>query len=350
MNGIYYKNITLQVKEILFSQKHYLRKMICQAIYLIVFSLFLANFSFAVQYKLKVNVPRANIREEPNISSKILTSVTLGTILVSEKKLDNWFCVIVPEQYQRAKIGYIHKNIVEILKEIEEINPVVEKVEINKLTEPEKTSIKEETKREVAWRLSEIPSQIQAQKKEKIKTKQFEKKYSFGLKAGLNSSNFYSGFFLVNKKDSDQIPLLGFYFGGVVKFQMNRTFGIQTEVIFSQKGIKSNYSSEIYRINYIEVPVFVDISIPLNQNIFLFFDLGPYLAIKLGETVNRSSQANWYGVELGGSPSQFKSIDFGGILGTGIGYSIGNGLVQLNLRYGFGLIEVSSGKDRKSVV
>jgi len=85
----------------------------------------------------------------------------------------------------------------------------------------------------------------------------FREKLTFGVKAGANLSNVYDS----QGEQFNADPKLGLAAGVFVALPLGKYFGIQPEILFSQKGYKgsgsilgSNYSFS-YTSNYIDVPL-----------------------------------------------------------------------------------------------
>ncbi|PKP42600.1 MAG: PorT family protein [Bacteroidetes bacterium HGW-Bacteroidetes-10] len=85
----------------------------------------------------------------------------------------------------------------------------------------------------------------------------FREKISFGIKAGVNLSNVYDS----QGEQFNADPKLGLAAGIFVALPLGKYFGVQPEILFSQKGYKgtgsllgSNYSYS-YTSNYIDVPL-----------------------------------------------------------------------------------------------
>ncbi len=82
-------------------------------------------------------------------------------------------------------------------------------------------------------------------------------KVSFGVKGGINLSNVYDS----EGDDFVADSKVGFALGGFVTIPLGRQFGIQPEILFSQKGFKSTgtflgSSYEMTRTsNFIDVPI-----------------------------------------------------------------------------------------------
>ena len=83
----------------------------------------------------------------------------------------------------------------------------------------------------------------------------------FGLKAGFNRSNLYDS----KTQDFSYNPKFGFVGGAFLAIPLGKYFGVQPEVLFSQKGFKASGVTlgQPYNFtrttNYIDVPIFLAI-------------------------------------------------------------------------------------------
>lgn len=83
-------------------------------------------------------------------------------------------------------------------------------------------------------------------------------KLQIGIKAGANYSNMYDS----QNKDYSADGKIGFATGGFVSIPIGTYFGIQPEILFSQKGFKATSSvwgndvSLTRTTNYIDLPIF----------------------------------------------------------------------------------------------
>lgn len=71
------------------------RWLFCVIIFLSIFLLLLEP-GFAEEFELQVIVQKANVRAKPDISSEIVTQVSLGTMLRSDMLEGNWYRVLLP--------------------------------------------------------------------------------------------------------------------------------------------------------------------------------------------------------------------------------------------------------------
>jgi hypothetical protein len=160
-----------------------------------------------------------------------------------------------------------------------------------------------------------------------------DKVASFGLKGGLNFSNFYT-----NNVDDNNI-LTGFNAGLYAKFPITNNLAIQPEINYTTKGAELVYNNIFvqgtakFNINYIEVPILLVVNITENFNIHA----GPYVAYMVnGKTSNDSN--------FGESQRQLDTNDFNKI-DAGFAGGLGIDLDALNfgIRYNYGLTKI--GKD-----
>lgn len=148
----------------------------------------------------------------------------------------------------------------------------------------------------------------------------------FGVKGGLNISK------LTNTDGSK--TLAGFNAGGLVNFELDKSWAIQPEVLYSTQGTKFEHSafwglisnSGTTKLNYVNIPVMVQYSIVPE----FYLEAGPQLGILTAAKVKSGS------VTLD-VKDQMKSVDFG--LGFGFGYKFDMGL-GISGRYNFGLTNV----------
>ena len=148
----------------------------------------------------------------------------------------------------------------------------------------------------------------------------FFKRFEFGLKAGVNYSNFTDASFPTD-------PLVGFHGGGTVAFKITKNFLIQEEFLFSTQGatIKkgSTLEEQDLKLNYISVPVLLK----YRSKIGLYVEAGPQVGMLASEEVK------------GLSVDEFaKKLDLAGVGGIGFQSKIGLGI---GVRYVYGVSKVS---------
>jgi len=184
-----------------------------------------------------------------------------------------------------------------------------------------------------------------------------------GLKAGLNASNM-----MYNYEDSDLEPKsnmkLGFHIGAIVDLEVSDEFGIQTGLVFNQKGatmdleegLSSGQSVDGYdriTLNYLEIPILAAVKIESFQ-----VYAGPYLAYGIGgkndydytvsteggEDVTWKDEVKLKGkmgevdpADLEADEGAFNALDYG--VNLGVGFQTGP--VLINAGYSLGLGNVN---------
>lgn len=166
--------------------------------------------------------------------------------------------------------------------------------------------------------------------------------WSFGIKAGINSST-------VSIKNWDNKQKIGFLAGGVVTYQLSEHFDLQGELLYANRGYKTDIYLEIsdknphdwkFSLSYLNLPVLLK-WYPIRHGVYV--EAGPQLGYMLD---NSNSIKDWPKDEpRETSNDSYKRWDFG-IVG-GIGYSFNMGLF-VDLRYDLGLTNVlKEGKSKQ---
>lgn len=143
---------------------------------------------------------------------------------------------------------------------------------------------------------------------------------SFGLRAGVNYSNFTGANFTTD-------PLVGFHAGGTVNFKISDHFTIVEDFIFSTEGAKSTsalFEGKDIKLSYLNVPILVRFKTYPG----LFFEVGTQAGIKVKEEVSGFTNDDFA-----------KKTSFAAV--GGIGYQLKTGL-GISLRYNYGLTKVGN--------
>ncbi len=112
---------------------------------------------------------------------------------------------------------------------------------------------------------------------------QAQNRISIGAKAGLNVSNIYE-----SDGEASADPKMGFAVGGFLHIPLGQFFGIQPEMMFSQKGYQTSGSllgmdfSSSRTSNYIDVPLLFAVK-PAEMVTLL---IGPQYSYLLKQTTN----------------------------------------------------------------
>ncbi|WP_426092309.1 porin family protein [Flavobacterium sp. DSR3-2] len=162
-----------------------------------------------------------------------------------------------------------------------------------------------------------------------------ENETKFGVKGGVNFSNFY-----IDDVDDNNV-LTGFNFGFFAKLPIADNIFLQPEISYTGKGSELVYNNPLvsgtaqFKLNYIEVPLLLVVNVTKNFNIHA----GPYAAYMIsGKTTNKSNNGS-YNFEDKIDVDDFNRFDAG--LAGGVGLDLEP--VSFGVRYNYGLTKI--GKD-----
>ena len=157
-----------------------------------------------------------------------------------------------------------------------------------------------------------------------------QKKLTYGVKAGVHLTGFHTD----NGTTSD---LTGINLGGVVKLNLNKTFGLQGELNFNSKGgiyrLALSPNSPEISLSYINVPVLLKTHITRKFN----FEIGP----EFGFLINQKAKLNGETFEIDDVSTFDTNIN------AGLSYEFEKG-VFIQGRYGYGLTKLFEGSDYKN--
>ena len=183
---------------------------------------------------------------------------------------------------------------------------------------------------------------------------------SYGFRAGATFST-------LNTETEEEVDLgyvTGLQLGAVANFYINPILSIQPEILYIQKGSKASYKVEesypdFYyeeegnlemKTDYLEVPLLMKASFGAG-NLNFFVTAGPTFGYWLSGTEKATVRVRFTdGVdEFEESETSEDDIEFddednrvevGASVGLGIGYRVGTGTLNLDVRYGLGLTDI----------
>jgi len=180
-----------------------------------------------------------------------------------------------------------------------------------------------------------------------------------GLKIGASSAKLY-GDDVTNLEallGEDLKSRFGFSVGGFITFDIIEMFAIQSEVLYTMKGL--TYEEEIMgdtlkvwlKLDYLEIPVLAKITIPTQGSVKPSLFAGPAVAIKISGKV----KAEFAGDSDEEDIEDMKGTDFGLVIGGGLDFGLGasgTGSLSIDIRYSLGLSSISEfeGEDIKNGV
>lgn len=167
---------------------------------------------------------------------------------------------------------------------------------------------------------------------------------SFGIKGGVNVAEFS---FQDQGTSIPQSSINGFTLGAVLEVALGKNFFLQPEAIFVQRGSELNTSltNLTTNVNYLDIPVLLKIKI-LNTNLLNINLLGgPSFGLALnGEETDQGGQT--IDINFGGD-NGLKRFDLGINAGGGVGINLGSVGVFGDIRYLFGVSDISEDANRE---
>jgi hypothetical protein len=183
-------------------------------------------------------------------------------------------------------------------------------------------------------------------------------KLELGFRGGLNIAGF----------GGDHSDLwdskTGLGFGGFLAINVTNCFAIQNEFLYMQKGAKGEDSYVVVeegiaiqveeevtaKLDYLEIPVLAKLTIPTAGNADFYFCGGPAVGINLSAKADQKVTASAMGESFSASREVdigdvTKSVDFGAVVGAGIGFHVGSSQVFVDGRYTFGLSTIDDSED-----
>jgi len=148
------------------------------------------------------------------------------------------------------------------------------------------------------------------------------------------------------KKNNQGLQAVFSYQAGITPM-----FSIVPEIYFAIKGgtLKENNpltgAKSTLRINSLEMPVLARLHI--NK---LYLNAGPYAGYNAGGRMKiygtNSTAETITKLSFGNSPADFKRWDWGFQAGAGYNFNLKQSILTLDVRYGYGLVNVSQNVDR----
>lgn len=161
---------------------------------------------------------------------------------------------------------------------------------------------------------------------------------TFGAKVGMTAANITE---TPKEWEDDAEYSFGFTGGAYLNYAFNRCLSIQPELLYSMKGTEAvlveDYLDMTVSFEYIEIPVLIRYSLPLEGDFRPFFFGGPCLAYLLESELRISTI-------ILSADADFSSVshtnDFALVLGGGLSYTIGERVFTLDARYQRGFTNV----------
>jgi opacity protein-like surface antigen len=118
------------------------------------------------------------------------------------------------------------------------------------------------------------------------------------------------------------------------------------------KGAKSNDAEfgGTLKMNYVEIPVLLRVDVPVSGGTKPYFYGGPAVSFKASCNVEATSQGVTVSAscdELEAQGAKLKSVDYGVVVGAGLGFDVGGRLLTIGARYNHSLADIAENSDTK---
>lgn len=157
-----------------------------------------------------------------------------------------------------------------------------------------------------------------------------ESKITWHVKAAMNLSN-WRGVDEINTKAK-----VGYKLGGGLEYGLNKTWAIQPSLFLTSKGAKAGDSGEekttINQV-YLELPVNMQVRIPVASNTNVLIAAGPYFAYGIAGKISQETDGVKSSVDtFDNDMLEFKKFDAG--IGAGVSLEINKIMVGLDGQLG----------------
>ena len=173
----------------------------------------------------------------------------------------------------------------------------------------------------------------------------------YGIKGGLSESKFTGSDASSTFGSSLKYRPSGAA-GAFVTYRLTDLFAASLEPMWVQRGAKYDISEAdgthkfSTRVDYIDVPLLVKVSIPTNGNFHPDIFAGPDVAFRLDAKAKEDAPGF---SQTANVKNDFKSADFGIAFGVGTRYDIGMGAISLDGRYYAGLTKIDNTSSSRSI-
>ncbi len=301
---------------------------------------------------IKVKVQSANVRSEPDMNAAVVKQVKLGTLLESRQKIGDWFEVTITDERGVSMSGFVNISVVEVVgggaaKPAGQAGG--QQVEVKKPAEGAPTII-----------VQQQVQQAQANTQTNVQTQAGMGDAGLGGHAG-GGFKILGGLGMANMSmtapDAESQQLLDKYkqsksvFAGGIGLTMGSRIGFEFDLMYLQKGVrfKGTDESQGTPITFDASMTFDMISVPilLRFNILNSPSAPALYALAGGEiayifqdgkmtytyTANGQTQKGTEKIKK----DNLNQVDYGVVVGGGIGVNLGGIQVFLEGRYHIGM-------------
>lgn len=164
----------------------------------------------------------------------------------------------------------------------------------------------------------------------------------FGVLGGVNSATFGGS----DAEDVDRLTT--FVIGGYVVKPFTGGLSFRPELLYARKGTESSLSDAdvsakiSVKLAYIDVPLLLQLEQRAENGVSPHGYVGPYVGVKLSCKVGASGGGVSVDADCDDEVDSVKSVDFGGVIGAGIGFPLAQLRGTLGARYAHGFADLSS--------
>ena len=139
--------------------------------------------------------------------------------------------------------------------------------------------------------------------------------------------------------------------GAFLQVPISDLVSIQPEVLYLQKGASETEQGVdvTIAIDYVEIPVFLRINVPVEGTVAPYFLVGPALGFKAGCELRGEEGGVEVKLDCDEAEAEIKSLDLGGVVGAGLSFAAGPGNVHIGARYNLGLTRLDDSGDDEDV-
>ena len=149
----------------------------------------------------------------------------------------------------------------------------------------------------------------------------------------------------------------GLTIGGFATFHIDHRWGIEPELLFSQKGASEDFggANGTLKMDYIDIPVLARYDLPTKGQVHPFFLAGPTMSFQVSCNLeasqgsqSASESCDDANQQTEGSLSK-KTFDVGATFGAGVVFPAGKKMnLSVGLRYNLGLIDTFDNASAKN--
>ena len=165
-------------------------------------------------------------------------------------------------------------------------------------------------------------------------------RFEIGLLGGVNVSTFN----LEKIENNNDLKMRSGFSGGILlRYVFDENFSVEPAAIYSMMGgkIYSASGDHVYKYNWINIPLIVNMTFPMHDIIRPRLFMGPELGIILdADEEVTAAGGNSISIDV---KNKIKKPNFCMVFGAGIDYALGTNNLEIEFRYNVGLNDINDG-------